>query len=55
MLLTATNSQGKAIAKFLVEENNLYIDPNQWLDLVIATPLPDGQSVASWSAVMQTD
>jgi cytoskeletal protein RodZ len=53
MLLCATDSRGSSVANFLVEENGLYIDQGQWLDLVIATPLPTGRDVAEWSALMQ--
>ena len=52
MLLTATDSRGSAIANYLIEENGLYIDEDQWLDLVIATPLPDGREAAAWSALL---
>ena len=54
MLLSATDEQGAVVGYYHVEESNLYIANNQWLDLVIATPLPTGQAVAAWSAVLKT-
>ncbi|MBX2853266.1 MAG: hypothetical protein KTR15_16140 [Phycisphaeraceae bacterium] len=54
MLLSATDSRGSAVANFLVEENSLYIARDQWLDLVIATPLQDGREVAEWATLLQT-
>lgn len=53
LLLSAKDSQGSCVANYLVEENSLYIANDQWLDLVIATPLPEGREVAGWSALMQ--
>lgn len=53
ILLTATDTADKIIASFLVEENKLYIPENHWLDLVIATPLPQGKTAANWSAIVQ--
>lgn len=50
ILFTANNSNGDPIASFLINEQNLYIPQNRWLDLVIAAPLPEGITAASWSA-----
>ncbi len=52
ILINATDVDGNAIAGFLLEEENLYIRPNHWLDLVIATPLPPGTQATHWSAVV---
>ncbi|MEO0475590.1 MAG: hypothetical protein AAF085_06420 [Planctomycetota bacterium] len=54
MLLTAKDSEGSTLGNFLIEENNLYIENEQWLDLVIGTPLPKGQSAEQWSWILQT-
>ncbi|MEM9347403.1 MAG: hypothetical protein AAGB26_12375 [Planctomycetota bacterium] len=52
MILTATDPNGNAVGNYLVKENNLYIAKDQWLDLVVATPLPEGRQVAGWSAMV---
>lgn len=50
ILFTANNSNGDPIARFLVNEQNLYIPKDRWLDLVIATPLPEGTAATDWAA-----
>lgn len=50
--ISATDDAGNALASFLVDENNLYIRKDHWLDLVLATPLPAGTQTANWSAVL---
>lgn len=50
--ISATDDAGNALASFLVEENNLYIRKDQWLDLVLATPLPSDRNATNWSAVL---
>ncbi|MEM6504141.1 MAG: hypothetical protein AAF711_01600 [Planctomycetota bacterium] len=52
MILTATDPNGNAVGNYLVKENNLYVAKDQWLDLVVATPLPQGRQVAGWSAIV---
>jgi len=47
--VSAIGADGKALASFLVEEENLYIRENRWLDLVLATPLHPDQRAADWS------
>lgn len=50
MLLHATDDEGHAIACFHVKRDNLFIRDGNWLDLVVATPLPEGAPQPSWSA-----
>lgn len=52
MLLSATDTNGHAIANFFIEESNLYIRKDQWLDLVAATPLPKGREAAGWAVTV---
>lgn len=52
ILVSATDAADKTIASFLLEEQGLYIAENQWLDLVIATPLPADKTATNWSAIV---
>lgn len=47
--ISAANEEGTALASFLVEEENLYIRENHWLDLVLATPMRPGMQAADWA------
>lgn len=47
--LHAKDEDGNTLASFLIQENNLYIPQNHWLDLVIATPLPEDTAASDWS------
>lgn len=52
ILINATDNDGNAIANFLLKEENLYIRPNHWLDLIVQTPLPPSKQTANWSATI---
>ena len=52
ILISAMSDEGKALANFFVEDESLYIRENQWLDLVLATPLHPNQKAAYWSVTV---
>lgn len=51
--LEAKDDLGRVIARFVVANEQLYVAADSWLDLVVATPLDEGQQAARWSAVVQ--
>jgi len=53
ILLEATDVRGKPIAQFVISEKNLDVQPERWLDLVVATPIRAGADTVRWSATVQ--
>lgn len=53
MLIKGLNDEGRAVCQYLVSEENLYVTPGEWLDVVVSTPMKPGQDVARWSALVQ--
>lgn len=53
ILIEATDARGAFIDRFVVENEKLYVSGGQWLDMVIATPLPDSRGKATWSVIVQ--
>lgn len=51
--LEATDEQGRLIARYVVENEQIYVGVKDWLDMVVATPLDPSQEAANWSAVLQ--
>lgn len=50
ILIKALDAQGKSFARYLVSEEDLDVSRGDWLDLVISTPLLQGEKAVSWSA-----
>ena len=53
ILVEATDAQGNRLARFVVENEQLFVARGGWLDLVVATPMEVDETPASWSAVIQ--
>ena len=52
IFITAIDDADNAMASFLVEEESLYVRKNQWLDLVLATPLHPDTQATKWTATV---
>ncbi len=53
ILIEATDAQGNRLARFVVENEQLFVARGGWLDLVVSTPMQAGETPANWSAVIQ--
>lgn len=50
ILLWAEDVSGAVVARYRSEQTDIYVDPEGWLDIVIAVPLAEGTGPVSWHA-----
>lgn len=48
ILLSATDAAGRPVARFMSMQEDLYIEPAGWLDIVLHTPLPPAEGELTW-------
>ncbi len=48
ILLSATDAAGRPVARFMSVQEDLYIAPAGWLDIVLHTPLPPAEGDLNW-------
>lgn len=53
VLIEAVDSDGVLAARFMIENEKVYVASQTWLDLVVATPVDADQNDLRWSAMIQ--